>query len=113
MTSLSKRVTIRFTEDEYKRFQDDVKKSGYNKSEFFRNIVLSNKTKVVNKQDVLQVFYHLNKMGNNLNQQTYNLNKAFLMGKISESLFQQNLKALNAIKNEQMLLVDLLEYSKK
>ncbi len=113
MTSLSKRVTFRLTEEECNKFQENVKQSGYNQSEFFRKIVLTNKTKIVNKQDLIKIIYHLNKMGNNLNQQTHNLNKAFLTGNISESLFQHNLKVLNEIRNEQRLLVNLLLYAKE
>ena len=49
MTSLSKRVTFRITEDEYNKFQENVRHSGYNQSEFFRKIVLASKNKIVNK----------------------------------------------------------------
>ncbi|MBY0379151.1 MAG: MobC family plasmid mobilization relaxosome protein [Burkholderiales bacterium] len=112
MSKLTKDIKFRISEEDYLIYLDKVKKSGFNRSEFFRNIVLKNKTKVVNKNDAIEVIYHLNKMGNNLNQIAYKLNKAFLENKITHDVFDRNLFALNKIIDEQKNIIDLLLYAK-
>lgn len=106
-------LAFRLDESDYNKYLDKINNSGYKKSEFFRDIVLKNKTKVIHKQDAIQVIYHHNKMGNNLNQMAYKLNKAFLSGIISSKLFEENLKLLNEIKNNQRNIIDLLLYVKE
>ncbi|MBP9741730.1 MAG: hypothetical protein KBD37_00055 [Burkholderiales bacterium] len=106
-------LSFRLEEDEYKDYLEKVEKSGYQKSEFFRNIILKNKTKIINKQDSMQVLYHLNKMCNSLNQQTHNLNKSFAENKIPAEVFEGNLKVLNKILYEQQNLIDLLLHTKE
>ncbi|HFP1355966.1 TPA: molybdopterin-guanine dinucleotide biosynthesis protein MobC, partial [Escherichia coli] len=46
--------------------------------------------------------YHFNKAGNNLNQLAYKVNSAFLMGRISESLY---VKVLNCLVDIRELLM--------
>ena len=86
--------------------------SGYSKSKFFRDIALKNKTTVVRKEDSIQIIYHHNKMGNNLNQIAHGINKAILGGNVSEELFVKFLGELNLIKNQQRNIIDLLLYAK-
>ena len=108
MSKLSRIIRFRISEDDYSNYVDKVKQSGYNQSEFFRNIVLENKTKVINKDDGIKVVYHLNKMGNNLNQIAYKLNKAYLSGNISEEICIRNLELLDRILEEQKNIIDLV-----
>ena len=112
MSNLTKEIKFRLSEEDYNNYLNKDTKSGFNRSEFFRNIVLKNKTKVVNKNDAIEVIYHLNKMGNNINQIAYKLNKAFLEKKITPDLFKMNLIALTKIKDEQRHIIDLLLYTK-
>ncbi len=105
-------LSFRLDKSDHQNYLEKVKSSGYKRSEFFRNIVIKNKTQVIHKADAIQIIYHHNKMGNNLNQIAYKLNAAFLNGKISEKLFQQNLKALNEINNEQRNIINLILYTK-
>lgn len=106
-------LSFRLDENDYHKYLEKIKASGYKKSEFFRNVVLKNKTKVINKNEAIKIIYHLNKMGNNLNQQTHGLNKAFAMNKISSGLFEQNLKSLNFLLRQQRTIIDLLLYAKQ
>ena len=106
-------VSTRLNEDDYKIYLDKINNSGYKKSNFLREVILKNKTKVVNRKDAIHVLYHLNKMGNNLNQQAHVLNKAWLMGTISEEIFVQNLRSLNEIKMLQRNLIDLILYAEE
>ena len=112
MSNLTKQIKFRLSEEDYNNYLTKVAKSGFNRSEFFRNVVLKNKTKVVNKNDAIEVIYHLNKMGNNLNQIAHKLNKAFLEKKITLDLFKINLIELSKIQDEQRHIIDLLLYAK-
>src|SRR3990167_1223000 len=98
MAKLKKDINVRLSEDDYNKISSCAASAGCTLSEYIRTAVIKSKTKIVNKESSIQVLYHLNKMGNNLNQQAHVLNKAFLMGIISEEIFVQNLKSLNEIK---------------
>lgn len=110
--SLNKIVKFRISENDYAHYLDKVKASGFNQSEFFRTAILKNKTTVVRKEDSIKIIYHHNKMGNNINQVAYGINKALLSGRISEELFAKFLGELNLIKTQQRNIIDLLLYAK-
>lgn len=61
------RKTIRFSEDEYKKIESQL--NGKSFSDFAREILLNGKVKVSRVQKVdPDLIYHLNRIGNNLNQ---------------------------------------------
>lgn len=111
MSKLTKKVTFRFSENEYSKLLDHARNSGYNISEYFRNIILKNKTTVVAKEDSIKIIYHLNKTGNNINQIAHGINRAFLNGKVSEDLFVKYLRELNFIRQQQRNIVELVLYA--
>ncbi len=87
---LSKKITFRINESEYKKFQilfknAKLNKKKYTTSDFIRNIIFENnpkfeviKTKTIIRdkpcKDESLKIYHLNKIGNNINQIAYALN---------------------------------------
>jgi len=87
---LSKKITFRINESEYEKFQmlfknAKLNKKKYTTSDFIRNIIFDNnpkfeviKTKTVIRdrpcKDESLKIYHLNRIGNNVNQIAYNLN---------------------------------------
>ena len=105
--------SFRLSQEESEKMLDKIQQSGYSKSEFFRDIALKNKTKVIAKEDTIKIIYHHNKMGNNLNQIAHGINKALLSGQINDELFRQMLRELNLIKQQQRNIVELLLYSKE
>lgn len=104
--------SFRLNDEESMKLLLKIKDSGYNKSQFFRDIALKNKTTVVRKEDSIKIIYHHNKMGNNINQVAHGINKALLSGRISEELFVKFLGELNLIKTQQRNIIDLLLYAK-
>ena len=104
--------SFRLSDQESAKLLQKIIDSGYSKSKFFRDIALKNKTTVVRKEDSIQIIYHHNKMGNNLNQIAHGINKAILGGNVSEELFVKFLGELNLIKNQQRNIIDLLLYAK-
>ncbi|EPS0102774.1 plasmid mobilization protein, partial [Escherichia coli] len=88
-------ISLRLTEKEFSDFVDDIKKSQLSRSAFFRKLILERSSSVVIKvNNTAPLVYHFNKAGNNLNQLAYKVNSAFLMGRISESLYVRVLNAL-------------------
>jgi hypothetical protein len=87
---LSKKITFRINESEYEKFQmlfknAKLNKKKYTTSDFIRNIIFENnpkfeviKTKTIVRdkpcKDESLKIYHLNKIGNNINQIAYTLN---------------------------------------
>ena len=88
---LSKKITFRINESEYNKFQMLFKNAKlnnkkYTTSEFIRNIIFDNNPsfEVIKEKTIIRdrpckdeslKIYHLNKIGNNINQIAYNLNK--------------------------------------
>lgn len=96
-------ISLRLTEKEFGDFVDDIKKSQLSRSAFFRKLILEKSSSVViNVNNTAPLVYHFNKAGNNLNQLAYKVNSAFLMGRISESLY---VKVLNCLVDIRELLM--------
>ncbi|RTL11805.1 MAG: plasmid mobilization relaxosome protein MobC [Neisseriaceae bacterium] len=108
MKSKSRVFHFRLTEDEAEKFEQQILESGYTASSFFREVILKNKTQVVKKEDAIKVIYHLNKMGNNLNQIAHGINKAFFESIVTEDLMEKYLRQLNTVQNQQRQFLDLL-----
>lgn len=72
-----KRVTIRFTQDEYNKLKDEATKLGITLSSYLRNKILGNRGNLLTKCDK-ELLYELNRIGNNLNQiaKHCNINKS-------------------------------------
>lgn len=113
MKSKSRVFHFRLTEEEADKFEQQITESGYTASSFFREVILKNKTQVVKKEDAIKVIYHLNKMGNNINQIAHGINKAFYESIITEELMEKFLRQLNMVQNQQRLFLELLGIRKK
>ena len=99
---LSKKITFRINASEYEKFQmlfknAKLNKKKYTTSDFIRNIIFENnpkfeviKTKTIVRdkpcKDESLKIYHLNRIGNNINQIAYNLNNGKHDIKIIEKL---------------------------
>lgn len=68
MRERNNKINIYLNDDEKKIFDDKVKKSGLNKSEFFRKIILDYKLKEKPDDRFYEMLYQLRGMANNLNQ---------------------------------------------
>lgn len=68
MRERNNKINIYLNNDEKKIFDDKVKKSGLNKSEFFRKIILDYKLKEKPDDRFYEMLYQLRGMANNLNQ---------------------------------------------
>lgn len=62
-----KKVTIRLTQDEYNKLNNETQKLNMSMSELIRHKILNKKVKVKSKLST-QIVYELNRIGNNLNQ---------------------------------------------
>jgi hypothetical protein len=104
-TQLAKRVGFRLTDAEHRAYLAKVESSGMSASEFFRDCVLTNRTRIVARQplsnDKKRVLLVVNKSGNNLNQIAHVLNAARLDSSASESTY---LAALDALESIELLL---------
>jgi len=71
---LSKKIrkTIRFTEDEFAKIEEVLSEHNLSFSEFARSAILRKKVKTKLTSDYI---YHLQKIGNNLNQIAKSLNQ--------------------------------------
>ena len=59
------RKTLRFSEDEYQKIENELLKNGVTFSDFARSAIL--RKKLITKYDK-EMIYHISKIGNNLNQ---------------------------------------------
>lgn len=68
MRERNNKINIYLNDDEKKILDDKVKKSGLNKSEFFRKIISDYKLKEKPDDRFYEMLYQLRGMANNLNQ---------------------------------------------
>jgi Bacterial mobilisation protein (MobC) len=98
---LTRRVAFRVSEPEYRTYLEKVALSGLKASEFFRECVVTNRTKIVARQpasaDRKRILFVVNKTGNNLNQLAHVANTQQLAGRISETTFVAILDELELI----------------
>lgn len=74
------KINVFLNEDENKILNEKVKKSGLNKSEFFRKIILDYKLKAQPDERFYEILSQLRGMANNLNQmaRTYNRYQGYM-----------------------------------
>jgi uncharacterized protein (DUF1778 family) len=108
---LSERLNFRIDKESFDAFEDKVNASGVSKSEFFRDMVLNNKTQVIERKkttdNTKQALYLLNKSSNNINQLARAANIANQTGKISDNIYSSFLAELD---NQSQLLRALLDH---
>jgi len=70
----NKTISLRLSEEEYKRLKTKADELGYSISELIRKKVLSNRERLAPKAELKLLAYELNRIGNNLNQITKYVN---------------------------------------
>jgi hypothetical protein len=105
----SRPVSFRLTLDDYAAYKSKFAASGMTQSEFFREHVLNNTTKVVAKSntnpDLQRLVFLFKKASNNINQLAHRANAENLSGVLSDTTFAaiaSQLKQLNAFLAEQV-----------
>ncbi|MFI3187226.1 MAG: ribbon-helix-helix domain-containing protein [Methylococcaceae bacterium] len=98
MNPLTQRLNFRIDEETFNKFDAKVSASGLTKSEFFRDLVLTNQTQVVAKppmtEDKKRALYLMNKTSNNINQLAKVANIANQSGQIADDTFNGLLNEL-------------------
>ena len=109
--SLSKRLNFRIDEATYSAFEAKVSAANITRSEFFRDIVLNNKTQVIARKittdHTKQALFLINKASNNINQLAKAANTAQQSGKITDKLYRSLLESLD---QQNQLLQAFLEH---
>ena len=94
-------MSFRLTEADYAAYLAKVGASGMKPSEFFRDAVLTNRTRVVARekasQDKARLLYLYNKTSNNVNQLAHRANSDYLAGTISEATYARILGELHTL----------------
>ena len=104
-SKFDKPIAFRLARADREAFLEKVRQSGLTQAAFFRECVLTNKTRVVARQapnvDRKRVTFVVNKAGNNLNQIAHVLNAARLDNSATESTY---LAALDTLESIELLL---------
>jgi CRISPR/Cas system CSM-associated protein Csm3 (group 7 of RAMP superfamily) len=111
MKKLSKRLNFRIDEETFDAFEKKVDASGLTKSEFFRDMVLTNRTQVIERKkktdNTQRALYLINKSSNNINQLAKAANIANIKGEVSNNLY---LNLLESLETHNQLLRALLDH---
>lgn len=98
---MGKPIAFRLTPADREAYLAKVAASGLTQSEFFRQAVLTNKTKVIARPkasaDRKQMLHVFAKTSNNINQIAHRANSDHLQGKLSEATYDQLLYQLQVI----------------
>jgi predicted transcriptional regulator len=109
----SHRITIRVDSELNIKLNDLATKADITISELIRNYAINQKQDIVNKKDIMQWLYHLNKIGNNINQIAHRLNSDNIANKISDISYKSTFGKLISIENQLSNLTTLLNCSRK
>ncbi|WP_321899480.1 plasmid mobilization protein [Paraburkholderia heleia] len=98
---LGKPIAFRLPEADREAWLAKVAASGLTQSEFFRQVVLTNRTQVIARPsasvDRKRLLYIFNKISGNLNQIAHCANSEHVRGKLSEATYEQLLTQLQTI----------------
>lgn len=99
----SKVISFRLTEEQYKPYDELLKKSNKSSSEFFRELFLSKEQNIniiFNERKPVEYYRllrEINKIGNNLNQIARHFNSARKINLIKDDLFKSGINQLITI----------------
>jgi hypothetical protein len=105
---LSRAVSFRLTERDYKAYKTKFSAAGVKQSQFFRDNVLSNRTHVVAKSpspNAERAVFILSKASNNINQLAHRANLAHLDGTLTAAVVDAligQLQSLNSFMLDQV-----------
>lgn len=98
---LNRTVSFKLSEADFLIYEAKVKASGLPNSDFFRGVVLTNKTQITAKPrksaDKKRIVFLFDKTSNNMNQLAHRVNSDYLTGKLSEQKYEQFLLELENI----------------
>jgi hypothetical protein len=107
---LAKSVSFRLPPAELATWLAKVEASGLSASDFFRELVLTNRTQVIARArpsaDTTRLLFLVNKAGNNLNQLAHRANAAHQAGKVDEATYAGILSELSLIRRALLLAVE-------
>lgn len=111
---LAKTVAFRLTEPDYFSYRKKFVSSGMSQSDFFREHVLNNTTKVVARpvatSDTKRAVFLLQKASNNINQLAHRANSENLSGVLAEGTY---LRILDQLERLNDFLVDQVAGTQK
>lgn len=95
---LTKPVSFRLGQEDYEEFADKAKRSGLSQADFFRKVVLENRTEIIAQprrdQDYGLILFVLNRIDNELQKLTSCIAKGFALGDLTSSQYDALLEAL-------------------
>ena len=98
---LGQPISFRLSPADRETYLAKVRDSGLSQSDFFREVVLANKTTIVARPtasvDRKRLLHIFAKTSNNLNQIAHRANSEHVQGKLSESTYEQLLYQLETI----------------
>ena len=98
---LSKPVSFRLTHADHAEYERKVRESGLTASDFFREVVLTNRTKIVARPkmtvDIRRLLFLFGAISNNMNQLARQANAQHMAGELSEKTFESILFNLQMI----------------
>ena len=108
--ALTKLFSVRLPESEYRTWQAKVQESGLSASEFFRQAVLANRTRIAPYRkpspDIRRMLFLMNKTSNNINQLAHRAHVDHMAGVLSESIYTRILQDLETISRYVKAMVD-------
>jgi hypothetical protein len=111
-SKFDKPIAFRLARADREAFLDKVQESGMSQAEFFRQCVLTNRTRIVARRppsaERKRALFVINKAGNNLNQIAHVLNAARLDMSASENTY---LAALDTLESIELLLMAHLQHA--
>lgn len=98
---LGQPISFRLAPADREAYLEKVRASGLSQSDFFREVVLANRTKIVARpkasEDRKQMLRIFAKTSNNMNQIAHRANSEHVQGKLSEHTYEQMLYQLETI----------------
>jgi hypothetical protein len=98
---LSQPISFRLPPADRAAYLEKVAASGFTQSEFFRQVVLANRTQIFARPKASaerkHLLYVFNKTSNNLNQIAHRANSEHAPGKLSEATYEQLVDQLQMI----------------
>lgn len=97
------RITVRFSDEEMKIFEEKVKQSGMTQTNYYRRVLLGENVYVLaSPEEMKNLFLEIHRQGNNVNQIAKNLNSGIYVGA------EKDVKVLNETYRELVLTITKL-----
>lgn len=98
---LTKPVSFRLGQDDYEEFADKAKRCGLSQADFFRKVILENRTEIIARprrgQEYGLMLFALNRIDNELQKLVSDVAKGFALGDLPSSNYDALLEALGGL----------------